>query len=88
MRQFCAGRRGKASAFHLSPTGDCPPCRNKNRVSRVVSGESSGIVVLSCLLIRLNDCEELLGCLWIGQVFLLGVSRQSKADCQPYEGNY
>jgi hypothetical protein len=28
------------------PTGDWPPCRNKNRVSRVVSGESSGIVVV------------------------------------------
>jgi hypothetical protein len=70
------------------PTGDWPRRRKKNRVSRVVSGESSGIVVVSCLFIRLNACEELLGCLWIGEVFLLGVCRQSKADCQSCGGNY
>ena len=71
------------------PTGDCwPPWLNKNRVARVKRGTSGGIVVVVCFINPLNDCEDLLGCLWIRHIFLLGVNRQSKADCQSYEGNY
>ena len=32
------------------------------------------------LLIRLTECEDLLGYLWIRHVFLLGVNRQRKAE--------
>jgi hypothetical protein len=70
------------------PTGDWPFGRNKNRVTGAERGNSGGIVVVVCLSIRLSECEELLGRLWIRQVFLLGVSPQSEADCQSYEGNY
>src|SRR6516225_8022243 len=61
------------------PTDGGSSRRPKNRIARVLRDNGGGIVVLVCLLIRLTHCEELLGCLWIGQVFLLGVSRQSKA---------
>ena len=37
-----------------------PICRNIDRVAREVSGISSGIVVVYCLLIRLTVCEDLL----------------------------
>ena len=64
-------------------TDDWPVWRNKNRVARVMRGDGGGIVVVSRLNKPLIDCgEDLLGCLWVRQVVLLGVSRQSKADCQ------
>ena len=69
------------------PTGDWPLCRNKNRVTGVKCGNSGGIVVVYSLSKRLLECEDLLGCLWIRQVFLLGVNRQSKTDWQSYEGS-
>src|ERR1700752_2653003 len=65
-----------------------PVWRNHNRVAREWRGSGGGIVVVCCLINCLADCEDLLGCLWSRQVFLLGVSRQSKADCQSYERNY
>src|SRR6516162_2915704 len=61
------------------PTDDESLRRLKNRIAREYCGSGGGIAVVVCLLTRLTHCEELLGCLWIGQVFFLGVSRQSKA---------
>src|SRR6516225_11014421 len=46
------------------PTDDWPLCRNKDRVSRVVSGNGGGIVVVFSLSMRLHECEDLQGCLW------------------------
>jgi hypothetical protein len=57
---------------------------NKNRVVRVTGGNASGIVVDARLIPRLKEGEDLLGCLWIRYVVLLGKGRHSKADCQSY----
>src|ERR1700747_3355579 len=74
--------------LNVLPTDDGSVRRKKNRIARVKRGKGGGIEVVVCLRSRLTHCDELLDRLWIGQVFLLGVSRQSKADCQTYEGNY
>jgi len=58
----------------------------KDRVLRVERGQGSGIVVVPRVTIFLQERDNLLTQLWIGRVCLLGKSRQSKADCQPYKG--
>jgi hypothetical protein len=63
------------------PTDDWPPCRNKNRVERVIRGDGGGIAVVYCLIKPLKACADLLGCLRVRHVFLLGKARQSEAYC-------
>ena len=64
------------------PTFDWSFVRQINRILREERSRGSGIVLVHCISMFLNDREEPLAKLWIGRVGLLGKSRKSKAYCQ------
>jgi hypothetical protein len=70
------------------PTVNRSCVRHKNRVLRVELAKGGGIAFVECLVSLFTDRTKLQGYLWIGPVFLLGEGWRSKADCQPYKGNY
>src|SRR5271155_5839851 len=70
------------------PTGKCSVRRHPNRVLRVEPGEDARLAPVECLAILRLQRTNLLVYLWIDCVFLLGKVWQTKADCQPYKGEW
>ena len=75
--------------LYCVPTVNRSLRRHNNRVPRVAFGHGGRIVVSVCLVYFLTEYDKLLDYLLIGHhCVLLGKRWRSKADYQPYEGNY
>ena len=73
--------------FDGLPTMKCSVLRRVYCVFRVERGNGGRVFLVECLVILHTQHTNLLRYFWIDPVFLLGEGRQSKADCQPYQGN-
>ena len=70
------------------PTRNQPlPRPDLNGVLHVQRSDSSGVPVIIRVLKLHKHSLNLLTHLWIDRVFVLGDALQSKAHCQPYDGN-
>ena len=86
--------RVRVPSLYVLPTAKHPIRFHQDRVLCEKRGHRCSVVFLVCLIQRLMKLTELLkcfgnpekitllGCSWIGCVFLLGECHQSEADCQ------
>jgi hypothetical protein len=87
-------------SLYFLPTAKHSVWCHKKSVLRKKRGHCVGVVLVVRLVQLPMKVTEFTYCLgnpkeialldywWLGRVLLLGVTRQSKADCQSYEENY